>query len=74
MVIFKNGQNEIVQYLLPIWNTMKIPELLAPAGNFEKLQTAIHYGADAVYLGGKCWFNSRQGRQNNESYFWDTTH
>jgi putative protease len=32
---------------------MKIPELLAPAGNFEKMQTAIHYGADAVYLGGK---------------------
>lgn len=32
---------------------MKPPELLAPAGNFEKLQTAIHYGADAVYLGGK---------------------
>ena len=32
---------------------MKLPELLAPAGNFEKMQTAIHYGADAVYLGGK---------------------
>ncbi len=30
-----------------------IPELLAPAGNYEKLVTAIHYGADAVYLGGK---------------------
>ena len=29
------------------------PELLAPAGNFEKLEIAIHYGADAVYLGGK---------------------
>ena len=29
-----------------------IPELLAPAGTFEKLVTAIHYGADAVYLGG----------------------
>lgn len=29
------------------------PELLAPAGNFEKLETAIHYGADAVYLSGK---------------------
>ncbi|ADH86592.1 peptidase U32 family protein [Desulfurivibrio alkaliphilus] len=28
------------------------PELLAPAGNLEKLQVAIHYGADAVYLGG----------------------
>ena len=32
---------------------MKLPELLAPAGNFEKMQAAIHYGADAVYLGGK---------------------
>lgn len=29
------------------------PELLAPAGNFSKLKTAIYYGADAVYLGGK---------------------
>lgn len=26
-------------------------ELLAPAGNFEKLKMALHYGADAVYLG-----------------------
>lgn len=30
---------------------MKRPELLAPAGDFEKLVTAAHYGADAVYLG-----------------------
>lgn len=30
---------------------MKRPELLAPAGDFEKLRTAIHYGADAVYIG-----------------------
>ncbi|MGD0282292.1 MAG: U32 family peptidase [Dissulfurispiraceae bacterium] len=30
---------------------MKKPELLAPAGDFEKLNTAVHYGADAVYLG-----------------------
>ncbi len=29
------------------------PELLAPVGNFEKLQVAIDYGADAVYLAGK---------------------
>lgn len=28
-------------------------ELLAPAGSFEKLKTAIHYGADALYLGGE---------------------
>jgi len=31
----------------------KIPELLAPAGSFEKMVTAIHYGADAVYCGGR---------------------
>ncbi|MBR0189195.1 MAG: U32 family peptidase, partial [Clostridia bacterium] len=28
-------------------------ELLAPAGDFNKLKTAYLYGADAVYLGGK---------------------
>jgi putative protease len=28
-------------------------ELLAPAGNFEKLKTALRFGADAVYVGGK---------------------
>ncbi|MRH42484.1 collagenase-like protease [Aquibacillus halophilus] len=32
---------------------LKKPELLAPAGNLEKLKFAIHYGADAVYIGGK---------------------
>ena len=30
---------------------MKKPELLMPAGNIEKLDYAINYGADAVYLG-----------------------
>lgn len=34
---------------------MNIPELLAPAGNPEKLKIAVHYGADAVYLGGKAF-------------------
>ena len=32
---------------------IKKPELLAPAGNMEKLKMALLYGADAVYLGGK---------------------
>jgi putative protease len=32
---------------------MKLPELLVPAGNLEKLKIALHYGADAVYLSGK---------------------
>lgn len=30
-----------------------ISELLAPAGNMDKLRTCLLYGADAVYLGGK---------------------
>lgn len=29
------------------------PELLSPAGNFEKLRAAFFYGADAVYLAGE---------------------
>ena len=32
---------------------MKIPELLCPAGDFERLRYALAYGADAVYLAGK---------------------
>lgn len=32
---------------------IKLPELLAPAGNMERLLTAIDYGADAVYLGAQ---------------------
>lgn len=28
-------------------------ELLSPAGDFERLRFALHYGADAVYIGGK---------------------
>jgi putative protease len=32
---------------------IKRPELLAPAGDMEKLKTALHYGADAVYLSGE---------------------
>lgn len=34
-------------------NKVKKPELLAPAGNLEKLKIAVHYGADAVFLGGQ---------------------
>ncbi len=38
-------------------------ELLAPAGNLEKLKTAVLYGADAVYLGGEC-FSLRTAADN----------
>ena len=34
---------------------LKKPELLAPAGNLEKMKMAVLYGADAVYLGGKAF-------------------
>jgi len=40
-----------------------IPELLAPAGNLEKLKVAVTYGADAVYLGGR-HFSLRAGAGN----------
>lgn len=34
---------------------LKKPEVLAPAGTLEKLKIAIHYGADAVYIGGNAF-------------------
>ena len=42
---------------------MKRPELLAPAGNFEKMKSAILYGADAVYLAGEI-FGMRAAADN----------
>lgn len=41
----------------------KHPELLAPAGNLEKLKVAVFYGADAVYIGGKN-YSLRMGAEN----------
>lgn len=38
-------------------------ELLAPAGDFEKLKAAVDYGADAVYFGGEL-FSLRAGAGN----------
>ncbi len=32
---------------------IKKPELLSPAGDMERLEMALHYGADAVYLAGQ---------------------
>ena len=40
-----------------------LPELLAPAGNLDRLATALLYGADAVYLGGRDKLNLRAGAQ-----------
>ena len=39
------------------------PELLAPAGNLEKLKVALAFGADAVYFSGP-EFGLRQGADN----------
>ena len=40
-----------------------MPELLSPAGNFEKLKAAILYGADAVYCAGQM-FGMRSAAAN----------
>lgn len=42
---------------------IKRPELLSPAGNFEKLRAALLYGADAVYLAGQS-FGMRSAADN----------
>ena len=42
---------------------MKRPEILSPAGNFEKMRSAILYGADAVYLAGQI-FGMRAAADN----------
>ncbi|WP_273497659.1 peptidase U32 family protein [Peptoniphilus rhinitidis] len=42
---------------------MKKIELLAPAGDMNKLKTAVEYGADAVYLGGES-FGLRKASKN----------
>lgn len=42
---------------------IKAPELLAPAGDIERLNAALLYGADAVYLGGKM-FNMRAATES----------
>ena len=46
-----------------IKNNLKKPELLAPAGDMERLVAAVRYGADAVYLGGTV-FGMRAGPAN----------
>lgn len=43
----------------------RTPELLLPAGNFEKLKAALRFGADAVYLAGKD-FGMRSAADNFE--------
>ncbi len=45
---------------------MKKPELLAPVGSPETLESAISAGADAVYLGGKL-YNARMNAKNFDS-------
>ena len=42
---------------------MRKPELLAPAGDLEKLKIAVLYGADAVYMAGES-FSLRAGAGN----------
>lgn len=42
---------------------LRLPEVLAPAGDMERLESALNFGADAVYLAGKA-FGMRAAPQN----------
>ncbi|HAY82396.1 MAG TPA: peptidase U32 [Planctomycetaceae bacterium] len=41
-----------------------IPELLAPAGDWECVRAAVENGADAIYFGLDCGFNARDRAKN----------
>jgi len=46
---------------------MKKAELLMPAGNFDKFEVAVNYGADSVYLAGKRYgMRATAGNLNDE--------
>ncbi len=44
-----------------------MPSLLAPAGNMRALQTALRFGADAVYCGAKQYGLRAQAGNFDES-------
>ena len=56
-------------------NKIKKPELLAPAGDMDRLKAAVKFGADAVYLGGTIFgmrtapsnFTNEQHRQISQT-------
>ena len=48
-----------------------LPELVAPAGTPEKLQTALHFGADAAYVGMKRFsLRARAGNFGEDELEW----
>ena len=53
----------------------KMPEILSPAGNFEKLKFASLYGADAVYFAGELFgMRAMAGNFSNDELKSATTH
>ncbi|MFD2612633.1 peptidase U32 family protein [Paenibacillus gansuensis] len=52
-ILAQNAKQALEQRATGKRYRLEKPELLAPAGNLEKLKFAIHYGADAVYIGGQ---------------------
>ena len=48
---------------------MKKPELLAPAGSFEKAKTAFKYGADAIYCGTSSLSLRTRAEMKNDDLF-----
>ncbi|MBW3092145.1 U32 family peptidase [Bifidobacterium sp. 82T10] len=59
----KTDTNATVGTGLRTLRTRRKPEVLAPAGNLRGLKTAVDFGADAVYCGGKA-FGMRSAPKN----------
>ena len=57
--VSNTNQHESTRFL----RARRKPEVLAPAGNLRGLKTAVDYGADAVYCGGKA-FGMRSAPKN----------
>ena len=48
-------------------NNLLIPELLSPAGDMERFERALYFGADAIYLGGSAFsMRAAPANFNNE--------
>jgi len=55
MVISRRINSHVKENQMTIRKPAQRPELLLPAGDMEKLKTAVRYGADAIYLGSEAF-------------------
>ena len=63
----KTAITVLLEDFAELTNKFKNCELLCPAGSFESMKTALHFGADAVYAGGPFM----QLRSDNAGFSYD---